>query len=72
MSLQGRSAAQLGKVPTTMKVICMGFDIFLVMPPGLGTMGDQIRFPEKMVRSEGFYKVLQFYSDEKVIFQSFS
>ena len=52
--------AQLGKVPTTMKVICMGFDIFLVMPPGLGTMGDQIRFPEKMVRSEGFFKVLQF------------
>ena len=55
-----------------MKVICMGFDIFLVMPQGLWTMGDQIRFPEKMVRSEGFYKVLQFYSDEKVIFQSFS
>ena len=67
-----RTGAQLGKVATTMKVICVGFDIFLVMPQGPGTMGDLIRFPDKMVHSEGFLNVLQFYSVEKVIFQSFS
>ena len=55
-----------------MKVICVGFDIFLVMPQGPGTMGDLIRFPGKMVHSEGFFKVLQIYSVEMVIFQSLS
>ena len=67
-----RARAQLGKVATTMKVICVGFDIFLVMPQGPGTTGDLIRFPGKMVHNEGFFKVLQFYSVEMVIFLSFS
>ena len=68
-----RARAQLAKIQSTMKVICMGFDIILVMSQGLGTMRDLIRIPEKMVHSEVFFKVQTvLYNVEMVVFPSFS
>ena len=65
--------AQLAEIPSTMKVICVGFGIILVMPQGLGTMRDLIRVLEKMVHSEGFFKVLTvLFIVEMVVFLSFS
>ena len=69
----GHTYAQLAKIQSTMKVICMGFDIILVMSQGLGTMRDLIRIPEKMVHSEVFFKVQTvLYNVEMVVFPSFS
>ena len=61
--------AQLAKIPSTMKVNCVGFGIIQVMPQGLGTMRDLIRILEKMVHSEGFFKVLTvLFTAEMVVF----